>query len=162
MHKDNNKHKMQEWAAAQCIHIMIDRGLYFPNSWMQQILSLGFNPGGTTAELSSTNSRISILICHAQSTKTKVALKWWELAKDCTLAMRTLVQEELAAVDVHNKLCPNYNELLHCFGRFCTLLHTLLRKNTTLITKLFAHCQQWWSKWHPSLLAVAQTIRIYL
>jgi hypothetical protein len=75
MHKDNIKRKMQEWAAAQCIHVVIDRGLYFPNLTIREILSLQFNPGETTTELSSANSGISILIQRAWSSKTKAALK---------------------------------------------------------------------------------------
>jgi hypothetical protein len=74
-HKDNSKHKMQDWAVMQCIHVMIDRDLSFPNSTMQVILSLWFNLGGTTAKLSSADSGITILICCTWSFETKATLK---------------------------------------------------------------------------------------
>ena len=143
-HKDNIKRKMIEWATAQKTHVAIDRGLYFSNSTMREIISLRFNPGGTTADVGTADNGISILMCRPRSAESKTALKRRELAEDRTRATRTLAEEERASGESHAtvflKIIMNY------FGAWALFAHCYtpcLEENVPYSSNA-SHCGRRW------------------
>ena len=140
-HKDNIKKRRFGWAEAQRRHVTIDRGIFLPNTTLREILSLKFTPGNTTAELSTADHGLSILICRARSVETKSAIRRRELAEDMSKNNRSLADAERTMERTDTSGCPeDYNELLRCLGTYCALLHTLFGPHC----EFFTHCLRLW------------------
>jgi hypothetical protein len=59
------KCEMLRWADSQ--RCWIEEGVYFDNKTLDELISLKFNPGDSTALYSSVDKGISILKCRAQT-----------------------------------------------------------------------------------------------
>lgn len=140
-HRDNILRKMKQWAMRPEIQVNIDRSLYLSNNSLKEILSLRFNPGGTTAELYSVDSGISILMCRALTTEARTAIRRREHAEERSRNTRTLAEDEAMQNERIITTCPeSYDELLRCLGTYCALLHTLFGKRCMF----FQHCFLLW------------------
>ena len=140
-HRDNILRKMKEWAVRPENQVNIDRSLYLSNNSLKEILSLRFNPGGTTAELYSVDSGISILMCRPLTTEARTAIRRREQAEERSRNTRTLAEDEAMQNERISTTCPeSYDELLRCLGTYCALLHTLFGKRCMF----FQHCFLLW------------------
>ena len=140
-HRDNILRKMKEWATRPENQVNIDRSLYLSNTSLKDVLSLRFNPGGTTAELYSVDSGISLLMCRPLTTEARTAIRRREHAEERSRNTRTLAEDEAMQNDRNSTTCPeSYDELLRCLGTYCALLHTLFGKRCTF----FQHCFLLW------------------
>lgn len=126
-HKNNLLRKMARWADAQRPPVSIDRNLYLTNSTLKDILSLKFNPGNTTADLSTAEQGMSILICHPRSSESKAAQRQRELIEGKTSKTSLSLDDATRLVtSMEPTVCPeDYHSLAKCLGTYCALLHTL-------------------------------------
>ncbi len=141
-HRDNIKRHMKSWATtAKPDQEQNDRGLYFTQRTMKDILALRFNPGGSTAEVATADLGLSILICRPLTAEGKAALRQKELL-EATSKRKTLAEAELEITTTAPMAFPDtMNELHVCIGTYCTLLHTLFGERCAL----FKHCYKLWT-----------------
>ena len=144
-HRDNIKRKMTDWARhAKPDQVNIDRGLYFPNTVLKDILALRFNPGGPTAEVATADLGLSILVCRPLSADGKSALRRREQL-EATSKRKTLAEAELEWASTEPMVYPDdFNELHLCLGTYCALLHTLFGEKCAF----FKHCYKLWMTMH--------------
>ena len=128
-HRDNIKREMVSWAKnAQPDQVPIDRGVFFPNSVMKDILALRFNPGGPIAEAVTADQGLSILICHPRTTEGKAAMRRREQL-EATYKQKTVAEAELDISLTSPLVFPDsFHELHGCIRTYCALLHTLFRQ----------------------------------
>lgn len=138
-HKDNIRRQMVEWATNQRIQVGIDRSMVITNSTLREILSLNFNPDGSTAEVDTCDKGLSILVCRARSTEGKSAIRRREAAEEKSRGNWTLADAEREQPDdFSTPLCPeDYNELLRCLGSYCALLHALFGDRCAFFKQCF-------------------------
>ena len=141
-HRDNIKREMVSWAKnAQPDQVPIDRGVFFPNSVLKDILALRFNPGGPIAEAVTADQGLSILICRPRTIEGKAAMKRREQL-EATTKRKTLAEAELEFASMSPMVFPDsFHELQGCIGTYCALLHTLFGPKCVF----FKHCYQLWT-----------------
>jgi hypothetical protein len=140
-HRENIKRRMTTWARnAKPDQVNIDRGLYFPNTVMKDILALRFNPGGPTAEAATAHHGLSILICRPLTAEGKAVLRRKEQL-EATSKRKTFAEAALDEVAPEPTIYPDdFNELHLCIGTYCALLHTLFGERCVF----YKHCYKLW------------------
>jgi hypothetical protein len=141
-HWDHIQQKMHDWARnTKPDQVTIDRGLYIPNPAIKDILALRFNPGGPTADITTADQGLSILICRPLTADGKAALRRKELL-EATTKRKTLAEAELELTQSEPTTLPdNYNELHVCLGTYCALLHALFGERCVF----YKHCVRLWT-----------------
>jgi hypothetical protein len=140
-HRENIKRRMTLWArTAKPDQVNIDRGLYFPNTVMKDILALRFNPGGPTAEVATAHQGLSILVCRPLNAEGKAALRRKEQL-EATSKRKTFAEAAQEEAAPEPTLYPDdFNELHLCIGTYCALLHTLFGDRCVF----YKHCYKLW------------------
>ena len=130
---------MIRWAEAQWPPVTIDRGVFITQASLRDILALRFNPGNTTAELSTAEQGISILMCRHCSSERKSALRQKELTEGrASKNNLSLADAEKLTQPLEPTVCPEtYDELHRCLGTFCALLHTLFGSRCMFLKQCF-------------------------
>ncbi len=114
---------MDQWARAQ--GVTLDRGVFFEQMSMEDIVSLRFNPGQGVAQFKSAERGLSLLICRSRTPEEIKRVRDREAAEQLTRATRVL--EEALKLSRGDPRAPagNYFELKLNITTCCALLHTL-------------------------------------
>jgi hypothetical protein len=114
---------MEKWARAHGVEI--DRGIYFEQKSVEDIVNLRFNPGQGVARFKSAERGLSLLICRTRTPEEIERVRDREAAEQLTKATRIL--EEALKLQRGDPRAPasNYFELKLNITSFCALLHTL-------------------------------------
>ena len=141
-HRDNIRREMIHWAKnAQPDQVPIDRGVFFPNSVMKDILALRFNPGGPIAEAITSDQGLSILICRPRTTEGKAAMRRREQL-EATSKRKTVAEAEMELASTAPLAFPDsFHELHGCIGTYCALLYVLFGPRCAF----FKHCYMLWT-----------------
>ena len=114
---------MEQWARTQGVEI--DRGVFFEQKTIEDIVNLRFNPGQGVAQFKSAERGLSLLICRTRTPEEIERVRDREAAEQLTQATRVL--EEALKLSRGDPRAPagNYFELKLNITTFCALLHTL-------------------------------------
>lgn len=114
---------MGQWARNQGVEI--DRGIYFEQKTVDDIVNLRFNPGQGVAQFKSAEKGLSLLICRSRTPEEIERVREREQAEQLTQATRVL--EEALKLQRGDPRAPasNYFELKLNITSYCALVHTL-------------------------------------
>jgi hypothetical protein len=114
---------MEKWSKTHGLEI--DRGIYFKQRTVEDIVNLRFNPGQGVAQFKSAECGLSLLICRTHTPEEIERIHNREAAEQLTQA--TQVFEEALKLQRSDPRAPagNYFELKFNITMFCALLHTL-------------------------------------
>lgn len=114
---------MEQWARAQGVEI--DRGVFFEQKSVEDIVNLRFNPGQGVAQFKSAERGLSLLICRTRTPEEIERVRDREAAEQLTQATRVL--EEALKLSRSDPRAPagNYFELKLNITTFCALLYVL-------------------------------------
>ena len=123
VHRRHLQFNMTNWARAQGVEI--DRGIYFEQKSVEDIVNLRFNPGQGVAHFKSAERGLSLLICQTCTPEEIEQVRDKEAAEQLTQATRVL--EEALKLQRGDPQAPasNYFELKLNITTYCVLLHTL-------------------------------------
>lgn len=116
-------HGMEQWARMKGVEL--DRGIYFEQKSVEDIVNLRFNPGQGVAQFKSAEKGLSLLICRSRTPEEIERVREREEAEQLTQATRVL--EEALKLQRGDPRPPasNYFELKLNITSFCALVHTL-------------------------------------
>ena len=114
---------MEQWARTHGVEL--DRGIYFEQKTIEDIVNLRFNPGQGVAQFKSAEKGLSLLICRARTPEEIERVREREQAEQLTQATRVL--EEALKLQRGDPRAPasNYFELKLNVTSYCALVHTL-------------------------------------
>ncbi len=114
---------MDKWARANGVEI--DRGVYFEQKSVEDIVNLRFNPGQGVTQFKSAERGLSLLICCTRTPEEIEQVRDREATEQLTQATRVL--EEAIKLQRGDPRAPasNYFELKLNITTYCALLHTL-------------------------------------
>ena len=114
---------MEQWARSQGVEI--DRGVFFEQKSIEDIVNLRFNPGQGVAQFKSAERGLSLLICRTRTPEEIERVRDREAAEQLTQATRVL--EEALKLSRGDPRAPagNYFELKLNVTTFCALLYVL-------------------------------------
>lgn len=114
---------MEQWARTHGVEL--DRGIYFEQKTIEDIVNLRFNPGQGVAQFKSAEKGLSLLICRSRTPEEIERVREREEAEQLTQATRVL--EEALKLQRSDPRAPanNYFELKLNITSFCALIHTL-------------------------------------
>ena len=114
---------MEQWARTHGVEL--DRGIYFEQKTIEDIVNLRFNPGQGVAQFKSAEKGLSLLICRARTPEEIERVREREQAEQLTQATRVL--EEALKLQRGDPRAPasNYFELKLNVTTYCALVHTL-------------------------------------
>ena len=114
---------MEQWARAQGVEL--DRGIFFEQKSIEDIVNLRFNPGQGVAQFKSAERGLSLLICRTRTPEEIERVRDREAAEQLTKATRVL--EEALKLSRGDPRAPagNYFELKLNITTFCALLFVL-------------------------------------
>jgi hypothetical protein len=123
VHRRHLQFNMTNWAHAQGVEI--DRGIYFEQKSVEDIVNLRFNPGQGVAHFKSAERGLSLLICRTRTPEEIERVRDKEAAEQLTQATRVL--EEALKLQRRDPRAPasNYFELKLNITTYCALLYTL-------------------------------------
>lgn len=123
VHRRHLAYGMEQWARAQGVEL--DRGIYFEQKTVEDIVSLRFNPGQGVAQFKSAEKGLSLLICRSRTPEEIERVREREEAEQLTQATRVL--EEALKLQRGDPRAPasNYFELKLNITSFCALIYTL-------------------------------------
>lgn len=114
---------MEQWARSNGVEI--DRGIYFEQKTVEDIVNMRFNPGQGVAQFKSAEKGLSLLICRSRTPEEIERVREREQAEQLTQATRVL--EEALKLQRGDPRAPasNYFELKLNITSYCALMHTL-------------------------------------
>ena len=114
---------MEQWARSHGVEL--DRGIYFEQKTIEDIVNLRFNPGQGVAQFKSAEKGLSLLICRSRTPDEIERVREREQAEQLTQATRVL--EEALKLQRGDPRAPasNYFELKLNITSYCALMHTL-------------------------------------
>ena len=114
---------MEQWARSNGVEI--DRGIYFEQKTVEDIVNMRFNPGQGVAQFKSAEKGLSLLICRSRTPEEIERVRVLEQAEQLTQATRVL--EEALKLQRGDPRAPasNYFELKLNITSYCALMHTL-------------------------------------
>jgi hypothetical protein len=123
VHRRHLQFGMDKWARDNGVEL--DRGIYFEQKSVEDIVNLRFNPGQGVAQFKSAERGLSLLICRTRTPEEIERVRDREIAEQETQATRML--EEALKLQRGDPRAPasNYFELKLNITTYCALLHTL-------------------------------------
>ena len=123
VHRRHLQFGMEKWARDNGVEL--DRGIYFEQKSVEDIVNLRFNPGQGVAQFKSAERGLSLLICRTRTPEEIERVRDREAAEQETQATRML--EEALKLQRGDPRAPasNYFELKLNITTYCALLHTL-------------------------------------
>ena len=117
------EHGMEQWARKHGVEL--DRGIYFEQKTIEDIVNLRFNPGQGVAQFKSAEKGLSLLVCRSRTPEEIERVRDREQAEQLTQATRVL--EEALKLQRGDPRAPasNYFELKLNITSFCALVYTL-------------------------------------
>ena len=114
---------MEQWARTHGVEL--DRGIYFEQKTIEDIINLRFNPGQGVAQFKSAEKGLSLLVCRSRTPEEIERVREKEQAEQLTQATRVL--EEALKLQRGDPRAPanSYLELKLNITSYCALLHTL-------------------------------------
>lgn len=115
--------EMTDWAKKE--EVVVNRGIYFDKSTMDDIVKMEFCPGTPTAYLNTAEQGMSLLICRPRTGNETADIRSREQAMKLTARNHTLTEALVLSRRDPRPPAANYHELKLDLGTFCALLWVL-------------------------------------